>query len=143
MMRYLRALSQAISLTLKGETVQPRYPQLRHWIDEAANHLATVYVTADQQKLTREQRQALMLRVDGVNLSMQTILDAVHHNLHREYQALLNDPIEHHMTAIHASNLNDRYRIERLSQDEALANTPVQAALMQLQAHLEAIPDSD
>ncbi len=142
MMRYLRAFQQAVILTLKGETTQPRYPQLTRWIEEAAQHLQAVQTAADQHGLSAQKRQALMLRIEGINLSMQTILDALHHNLHREYQALMHDAVEHHMTAIYASNLNDCYRIERLSQTEAIAGTPIQTALQQLHVHLEAIPAS-
>jgi hypothetical protein len=143
MMRYIRAFWQALQMTLRGETLESpqerRYPRLFDWLTQTRKQLAEVNRQAQQHNYDQA---ALTVHVDGRDMSMETILGGVRYHLYEEYPYLLANLTEHSITAIYASNLNDRYWVMTLAQVETLP-PPLQDAVSALSTQLDAIPPSN
>jgi hypothetical protein len=136
--RYLRAFVLALKLTLRGRQIAPKHPELDPWAREAARRVDIVYRTANVNGLNEAARKALILHLDGRDISMETILASVWHHTTMEYVKLLLDSTPHTFVAIYASNLNDRYRVAQLR--DAVQPSAVKAALAGLSDHLDSIP---
>jgi len=142
--RYARAFIAALKLTWSGNAIQPperRYPRLFAWVREGQHLAKHTLETATANGMDQAAREAFRLQVDRRDLSMEVILQAVYHNLAREYPMLMDARIEHNLTALYAMNLNDRYRMEQL----AAADLPpaIAIAVQELAAYLEQIPPSN
>jgi hypothetical protein len=119
--RVIRAFFKALMMTLRGEAIQPpeeRYPNLSEWVERG-------------QKL----------RINRRDISAETILAAVQHNMHTEYPRLLDARIEHNLTTLYAMNMNDQYRVTQLAQADDLPD-PVKEKIAHLRDHLNNIPSS-
>lgn len=137
MMRFLRALIQALRLTLKGETATPRrYRPLEAWIARGLELLAQVERAAAAQRVDLA---ALQLKLDGRPTSLERAVQMVRHNLVNEYPRLIRLDDAFSMTVISASNMNDQYRVAQfLEVNEIPAQT--RSALAALDAHLGDLP---
>ncbi len=136
--RYLRAFVLALRLTLRGKQIEPKHPELAVWAREAGRRVDTVYRATDANGLNEAARKALILHLEGRDISMETILASVRHHATQEYVKLLLDSTPHTFVAIYASNLNDRYRVAQLH--DTIQQPPVKAALASLSEHLGEIP---
>lgn len=144
-MRVLKAFFKALWLTLTGRAIQPatvKYPRLSAWVAVGIKRVDTVLRIADKHGWAQPAREALRLRIDKRDISMQTILAAVHHNLSREYPMLLESNLDHAITTLVAFNMNDTYRVEQLRNAPELADTPIHGALFALHEHLKTLPDT-
>lgn len=144
--RIWRAFWGALRHSLRGQSVQPRaprYPALAAWMAQTPPLLDAVYAAADGVGIDSAARAALKLMVDRREISAETILAALRHNLTEEYPLLIETYFEHNLTTLYAINLNDARRVAHLARWEALQAYPaLTAALVALAAHLQAIPDS-
>jgi hypothetical protein len=138
--RYLRAFVGALRMTLRGETITPQYPELIGWIEETTRRVDAVYEAAEASGLCKAEREALILHLDKRDISMETILATVRHHSTQEYRRLVRDSTQHTFVAIHASNLNDRYRVAALG--EKVESLEVKVTINALSQHLEAIPSN-
>ncbi len=145
MLRYIRAFFKALAITLRGETLpspaEQRHPRLFKWQRTANDRLAAVFEVAQAQGYNEQQRKTTTVRIEGRDLSMETILASVQYHLNEEYPYLLKHPTEHTLTALYASNINDRYWMAQLAQLEGLP-PPLRDAIAALSSQLEAIPPS-
>ena len=137
MMRFLRALTQALRLTLTGESLTPaRYRPLEAWIARGLKLLEQVESAATAQHLDLA---VLQLKLDGRPTSLERTLQMAQHNLVNEYPRLIRLDDAYSMMVIGASNMNDQYRVAQfLEVEEIPAET--RAALAALDAHLQALP---
>lgn len=136
MLRYLRAAVTTLRLALRGE--KPPHADLYAWMD----HALTLVEAVDQAAgAAHVDTAALRVRVDGRDDSMALILKAVRYHTAEEYRHLLRHATSSAFNAIHASNFNDQYRIERLL--AAATDPAVRAALTALRTHLDTLPTSD
>lgn len=144
-MRILRAFFVALWLTLRGKSA-PRpmktpaeFEPLLAWQTQAQQLLAAVYAAADAAQLDKSARQKIVARVEGRSMSLETVLGTLHHHLVHEYPYLLQNLTAGSVTAIAASNLNDRYFLAQISM---VAGIPVDVSkvLKTLNAHLEGMP---
>ena len=137
MMRFLRALAQALRLTFKGETpTPPHYRPLQTWI---ARGLALVGQAEKAAAAQRLDTAGLQLKLDGRPISLERTLQMVRHNLVNEYPRLISLDDAFSMTVVNASNMNDQYRVSQfLARSELSAE--VRAALATLDAHLQTLP---
>ncbi len=145
MMRYVRAFFKTVQLTMQGRQIQPievRYPKLTAWVDEGRQLSLRAFQVAEAHGWPQPKREALHLKLDGRDTSMEVILGAVRHNFTMEYPRLLDALIEHNLTTLYALNLNDQYRVTQLAQAEELPQ-PVGAAIHALGEHLSNIPPSN
>lgn len=143
--RYIRAFFKAAQLTFKGEAIQPaerRYPALHAWVQQGKQLIDSVFTTADASGLTETKRQAIMLTIDHRPISMDVIISAVKHNLELEYPMLMDAHIEGNITTLYALNMNDQYRIGKLTELEGIRNTSLLPVLETLHQHLSDIPPS-
>lgn len=142
-MRYLRAFFLALKMTLRGQTL-PAPPQspIAVWTAQTPALIDAVYIAANAQGLDQDARRKIILHIDSRDINVETTLAAIKHHAITEYPYLLRHPNEHSFTAICATNHNDRYLALRLRQADSLQAPPLQAALKQLESHLEAIPTS-
>ncbi len=139
MIRFLRALTQALRLTLRGESLTPaRYRPLETWI---ARGLELVKQAENAAAAQRLDLAALQLKLDGRPTSLERTLQMVRHNLVNEYPRLIRLDDAFSMTVVNASNMNDQYRV---SQFLEVVGIPPQtrAALAALDAHLQNLPQS-
>ena len=137
MMRFLRALPQALRLTLKGESLTPRhFRPLQAWIARGLNLLEGAERSAAAEGLDTA---ALQLQLDGRPTSLERTLQMLRHNFTNEYPRLIRLDDAWSMMVISASNLNDQYRVAQfLALDALPADT--RAALAALDAHLGDLP---
>jgi hypothetical protein len=139
--RYLRAFFIALVMTLRGQKPpSPRHPELSAWTRQSALLVRAVAAAADRQGLDRPARQRLVLKIDRRDISAETILSTVEHHAAREFPSLLAQPGTFNLAAVQASNVNDRYWLSRLQTLPEFQSPALQAALRQLDAHLQAIP---
>jgi hypothetical protein len=146
-MRYVRAFFGALWLTLQGKIYTPptppsKYPKLDEWLRVAEQRLITVFRIADKQGITEDKRKTIKLVLDRRDITMETILQSVQHNLAREYPLLIKTEYDHTLTTLYALNLNDQYRVSQLQNASEIANTPLQNAVFALAEHLKNIPPS-
>ncbi len=136
--RYVRAFFLALKMTLRGQRLAPKYPELDVWSREAARQVQVVFAAADAAGMDEAARKGLVLHLDRRDISMEMILATVRHHVTMEYRRLLLDSTPHTFVAIYAGNLNDRYRVAQL--EAAVENPAVKAALADLSRHLERMP---
>jgi hypothetical protein len=143
MLRTIRIFFKALAMTLRGEKpkteAERRYPRLAAWLQVAESQIETVYQVAETAGYTMEKREAAVVRVDGRDVSVETILAGVRYHLKQEYPYMLKHLTEHSLTGIYATNLNDRYAIKQLSENIDLPER-LQPAITKLSEHLENIP---
>ncbi len=141
MIRFLRALSQAIRLTLRGETLtSPRYRPLEAWIAQALNLLAKVDALVLAEALDIA---ALQLKLDGRPTSLERSLEMIRHNLVDEYPRLIRLDDPYSMMVVQSSNFNDQYRISQFLAADILLPPEFQRALSALNTHLLNLPQID
>jgi hypothetical protein len=144
MLRFIRAFFIALKMTLRGETPPPLpYQALRDWIEQGQELSQAAVATADESGLDAEQRKTITVIVDGREHSLETILQAVHYHLTTEYPYMLQHLTRHTVTAIYASNMNDQYAVDRVSNVPGLKDNPTGGAVNALRDHLNAIPQSN
>lgn len=142
--RILRALILALRLTLRGETPvaspdQARRAALVAWLRTAQQHLASVRQQAQAAGLSEAKQAELRVRVDGRTITMGTILNGTNHHLTEDYPLLLRNLTDQTLTALHATSLNDRYRVEQLS--KVVEHVELKSALIRLAEHLGSPPN--
>lgn len=143
--RYLRAFIGALRLTLRGQTVPPltkRYPNLSAWWRGISERTNAVIAAADANGLPKSAREALVLRVEGRDMSMETILAAARYHAEQELPALMRREDDFSYLTLQAIVMNDRFLAQKLAQSAALP-APVKAAAADLAAHFEALPRKD
>ncbi len=138
MMRFLRAVLEALRLTIRAETFVPRhYQPLADWIAEGLRLLDRVRECAASGGVALEE---IALKLDGRPTSLERSLQMARHNLVNEYPRLMrmDDPFS--MAVVQASNFNDHYRISQFLATELGLSEEVNAALAALEAHLLSLP---
>lgn len=142
--RVIRAFFKALVMTLRGEALQPpeqRYPNLSAWVERGQQLSDDTLQTADKHDLPATARDAIQLRINRRDISAQTILAAIRHNMHTEYPMLLDTRMAHNLTTLYAMNMNDQYRITQLAESDTLPSA-VSEKVAQLRDHLLNIPSS-
>lgn len=141
LIRYLRALITALRLTLRGETPPPSpRAALLAWMRESARLADTALAAADASGLDQAARRARTLSVEGRRTNMETILATIKFHATDEYPHLMNASTQTNITAIYATNLNDRYLASRLF--DTLEAGPLREAVGRVVSHLDSIPSS-
>lgn len=142
--RVLSAFFRAWWLVLRGQaiTTPPTRPHedVWAWAQACMLRLDTVIRIADKAGWGKSQREALKLKLDGRDISLETVLAALRHNLTREYPMLLKANVAYNLLTLQALNVNDTYRVMRFATHPTLESTPLAGALTALQASLEACP---
>jgi hypothetical protein len=144
LIRVIRAFFKALAMTLRGEAIQPpdeRYPNLSEWVERGQQLSSDTLKAADTHDLPQSAREKIKLRINRRDISAETILAAVQHNMHTEYPLLLDARMEHNLTTLYAMNMNDQYRVTQLAQSDDLP-APVKEKVAQLRDHLNNIPSS-
>ena len=137
----VRAILQALRLTLRGESLTPaHYRPLEAWIDAALPLLARAERAAATADLDAA---SLQLWLDGRPTSLEITLKMLRHNLTEEYPRLirLNDP--HSMTVVQSSNMNDQYRVSQFAAADIFSRTALRRSLEDLNAHLLNLPSTE
>ena len=138
MIRFARAVFQALRLTLRGETLTPaHFRALEAWI---AAGLAKLERAERAGAAGRVDLSALRLKLDGRPTSLETTLKMLRHNLTEEYPRLIRLDDPHSMTVVQSSNMNDQYRIAQFAADDAIMSAALRRALADLDAHLLDLP---
>jgi hypothetical protein len=145
--RYLRAFVGALRMTLRGERplalrVDERFPNLSQWWRATVALTDAAIAAAEGNGLDRAKRQALIVRVDRRDVSMETILAAVRFHAAQEFPHLMRADGQFNYLAIQATILNDRYLVHQLGESTGLP-APVKLALDALGAHLASLPSPD
>jgi hypothetical protein len=139
---YWRALSGALAMTLRGKTITKipvRYTALAAWVEQGIYLVDAAFAAANTAGLDETQRKTVLLHLEGRAISMQVILAAVRFHLATEYPMLMQAQVAHNLTALYALNIDDQFRVQRLT--EASADYPaVEAAIQSLSKHLQSIP---
>lgn len=141
--RYGRAFRVALQMTRRGQKPPAlQYPELQAWIQQMDRLVEAACAQGDRGGFDRARRETLRVRLDGRHTSVEAALAALRYHARQEYPSLLRSGAQHNLLAIQSSNFNDRYRLSRLLELPELADSPFQAALAELLAHLDAIPFS-
>lgn len=147
LLKYARAFFGALKMTLRGQTPPTpaaKHPEMDTWIRDGLKVIADTLRVANQMGLDQTARSAIRLQIEGRETTMEAILGGVYFHLVQEYHYLLQNETNHNLTAIHASNLNDQFRVFRLREALSVMNQPkyteIINELVLLQKHLESIP---
>ncbi len=138
---YTRALIAAARLTLRGEkhpaeAAPDPYPHTNAWLAETKASLDAVEQAARDAGFDTA---STTLHIEGRDVSMKTILEAIRFHAEVEYPSLLASPGHYSLLAVKATNLNDRYLALRLEQADALPES-VSAAVHMLAESLSRQP---
>lgn len=141
MIRFARAVIQALRLTLRGETLTPaHYRPLEAWIETGLTKLERAEQVAAAERVDLS---ALQLKLDGRPTSLDITLKMLRHNLTEEYPRLIRLDDPHSMTVVQSSNLNDQYRISQFAESDAISSAALRRALAELNDHLPNLPAVD
>lgn len=151
--KVIRAFFTALVMTLRGQSPPPRptpaskYPALYAWIRQGAEMAERSLVVTNKSGVDQTARLAIRLTIEGRETSMEAILGGIRFHLVQEYYYLLQNETSHSLTAIYASNLNDQFRLARLSEalkpEDQPKYTEIINELVVLKKHLESIPPSN
>lgn len=133
--RYFQAFIRALDLTLRKETPQTAqlrasHPHIANWCKETVHVLDVIERALVKQKIDP---QKIMLRSDGRDQSMITILTTVRFHAQQEYPYLISGGDPYSLLTLQATNLNDRFLVDRLAQISPLT---IQTDIKALSAHL-------
>lgn len=141
MMRYIRAFWTALRMTLRGEKPPANpYISLSQWMERSVILVDAVMKAANSQRQDAAALKTIKVRVDGRDTNAEIVLATVKHHMTIEYPYLLRHTTRNNVNAIHASNLNDVYRISCLIDLPSLQAVTMKQSLTALKAHLETIP---
>ena len=141
-MRYIRAFIRTLQITATGESLIPaRFRPLDEWITAGLQKLDHFEQVADENGLTVDQREAIQLKIDGRNITMQRVLLMLRHNFQTEYPKLMKFNDEYSPMVVQTSNFNDQYRVQRLLDSDEIKNPGIYTALGNLSEHLYAMPE--
>ncbi len=138
-MRYLRAFVTALRMTLRGEAPpsSPHAPLLA-WMKRAAELADAALAAAEASGLDQAARRQRTLAAEGRRTNMETILASVKFHAAEEYPHLMSSGSQTGISAIYATNLNDRFLASRLF--DTLDAGALREAIGQLVSHLDSIP---
>ena len=134
MQRYIRAFLQAARMTMRGESVR-QHESLWQWIEQGTALTTATFAITDKHNLDRTQ---LTQRLEGRDMSLETVLGGIQYHFTQEYPYLLRDFTQHSITAIYASNMNDHFFISAFI--DPVDSPEIKQALQKLQQHLENAP---
>lgn len=146
--RYAQVFFIALGHTLRGtkpasmvaqEQREAKAAPLLAWCRQTVLLTDAVATTADAHGLDRPARQALILRIEGRNVSLETAIMAVRFHAAQEFPDMLRDGDSYARLAIQATTLNDQHLLRRFADSEVL-HEGVKTALGTLSAHLESPP---
>lgn len=139
MFRYFRAFFRSVLLSLRGEdarhyALRTTQPVLSTWCDETVRLVDNLIQTAQVGSFDMDK---LLVRADGRDYTMSIILKTVRFHAEKEYPYLIGEGDSFRWMTLQATNINDRYLVEKLN--------PVLPAVLQpsaekLAAHLENLP---
>ena len=139
LMRYLRAFLTTLRMMLRGEGPPPS-PQaaLTAWMKTSAALADAALAAAEAEGLDQDARRQRTLTAEGRRTNMETILTSVRFHALEEFPHLLTNLSQTSISAIYATNLNDRFLISKLF--DVLEAGPLREAVGQIASHLEEIP---
>ncbi len=141
MIRYTRAVIQALRLTLRGESLSPaRFRPLEAWIAQTLKLLAQAEKAAAKDRIDPA---ALQLKLDGRPTSLASALAMLRHNLLDVYPRLIRLDDPHSPTVLQSSNLNDQYRVAQFAAADDIRSPALRRALEALNAQLLNLPTID
>ena len=104
----------------------------------SAELTAAALEAADAEGLDQAARRKHTLTTEGRRTNMETIITSVRFHALEEFPHLLSNFSQTSMTAIYATNVNDRFLISKLF--DTLEAGPLREAVGKIASHLEAIP---
>jgi hypothetical protein len=143
LIRLARAFAIALRMTLRGQRPTPKYPALEAWMAESSRLIDAAYAAAEADGLGKAGRKALSFRVEGRETQMEAVLGGARFHHAQEYRYLLRNETAQSLLAIQASNVNDVFRLKKLSAELAAnreGHTGARNALEALIRHLESMP---
>jgi acetyl esterase/lipase len=139
LMRYLRAFASAVKLTLRGQKPVPSAQLLlSEWMKRSAELVDAALAAADSEGLDQAARRKRTLTAEGRRTNMEAILASVRFHALEEFPHLLSNFSQTNVSAIYATNVNDRFLISKLF--DALETGSLREAVGKIASHLESIP---
>ena len=120
--RYIRAFYQALVYTLRGQKplaleAEDRHRDLLEWCRQTLSQIDAVNETLQTHSISAA---SVVMHIEGRDVSLEQALEALRFHAAREYPQLIRSGSVHTRLGIQATNLNDRYLIERLRDHESL-----------------------
>lgn len=139
LIRYARALVSALKLTFRGERPVPSpHTLLSNWMKRTVILADAALAAADAEGLDQGLRRKRTLTADGRRTNMETILMSIRFHASEEFPHLLSNFSQTNMTAIYATNINDRFLISKLF--DILEAGNLREAVGRISSHLDSIP---
>jgi uncharacterized protein (DUF2141 family) len=111
---------------------------LSDWMKRSAELADAALAAADVEGLDQETRRKRTLTAEGRRTNMETILASVRFHASEEFPHLLSNFSQTSITAIYATNVNDRFLISKLF--DTLEAGKLREAVGKIASHLESIP---
>ncbi|MBN8635937.1 MAG: hypothetical protein J0M07_11490 [Anaerolineae bacterium] len=143
--RYARAFIGALKLTLRGETIQPAidpHPNLTAWWQSTIRLTDAAFASADNHGFPKSRRETLVLRIEGRDVSMETILKTVRFHADQEFPVLMRQGDNFGYLTMQATVMNDRFLVDKLAHAATLPDE-IKAAVAAITAHLDLLPRKD
>jgi hypothetical protein len=142
--KYSRAFWKTLRLLMSGGKIpEEAHMDYRRWSERTVALVATVFATSDKHGISVSQRDMIRAKIDGREMSLQTILQAVAYHAKEEYVYLLRHFTDQSLMTIQATNMNDEYALSRFIENTLIENGDVRQSLIYLHNHLKQIPNKN
>ncbi|MDX2078920.1 MAG: hypothetical protein SFZ02_20980 [bacterium] len=143
--KYARGLWKTIVVLVRGGGKPPEEANIpyRRWTERTNALVTAVFAVADKEAISVATRESLKIKVDGREMSLQTLLQAIAYHAKEEYAYLLKNFTDNSLMTIQATNLNDEYALSRFIEAELIKSEAVLKALTNLHTHLKQVPNKN
>ncbi len=142
--KYFRAFIKTLRLMMSGGKLpEEANMPYRRWSERTVALVATVFSVSDKNGVVSETRETIKARIDGREMSLQTVLQAIHYHAKEEYAYLLKNLTDNSILTIQATNLNDEYALSRFIENTLIENSEIRMTLTHLHNHLKQIPNKN
>lgn len=142
--KYFRAFIKTLRLMISGGKLpEEANMPYRRWSERTVALVATVFSISDKNAFSSEKREAIKAKIDGREMSLQTVLQVIHYHAKEEYTYLLKNLTDNSITTIQATNLNDEYALSRFIENTLIENGEIRQGLTHLHNHLKQIPNKN
>lgn len=142
--KYSRGMWKTIVLLVRGgKAPEEANMPYRRWAERTAALVTAVFSASDKVGVSADKRDTIKTKIDGRDMSLETLLKAIAYHAKEEYAYLLKHLTDKSLSTIHATNLNDEYALGRFIEGELIKDDGTLVALTNLHKHLKQVPNKN
>ncbi|MCU0480128.1 MAG: hypothetical protein MUE54_02820 [Anaerolineae bacterium] len=144
LVKYSRGMWKTIILLVRGGKLpEDAHMPYRRWMERTGALVTAVLSASDRVGISADKRNAIKTKIDGRDMSLETVLKAIAYHAKDEYTYLLKHLTDKSISTIHATNMNDAYALGRFIEVGLITDDGTLVALSNLHKHLEQVPNKN